>query len=86
MDPNTGKTRHIDLGSGSAPHGVIVGPDAAPWITDGGLNAIVRVDPATEEITIFSLPEKHANANLNTATLIKRASYGLQDKVEYMDM
>ena len=68
LDPNTGKTRHIDLGSGSAPHGVIVGPDAAPWITDGGLNAIVRVDPATEEITIFSLPEKHANANLNTAT------------------
>ena len=28
-----------------APHGVIVGPDGAPWITDGGLNAMVRVDP-----------------------------------------
>lgn len=68
LDPNTGKTRHIDLGSGSAPHGVIIGPDGAPWITDGGLNAIVRVDPSTEEITIFSLPEEHANANLNTAT------------------
>ena len=35
------------LGEGSAPHGVIVGPDGAPWITDGGLNAIVRVDPRT---------------------------------------
>jgi virginiamycin B lyase len=42
LDPSTGKTRHISLGQGSAPHGVIVGPDGAPWITDGGLNAIVR--------------------------------------------
>ena len=37
----------MPLGDGSAPHGVIVGPDGAPWITDGGLNAIVRVDPRT---------------------------------------
>ena len=29
---------------GSAPHGVITGPDGAAWVTDGGLNAIVRVD------------------------------------------
>ncbi|MGC2431992.1 MAG: hypothetical protein WA393_13220, partial [Nitrososphaeraceae archaeon] len=43
LDPETGKTHHISLGKGSAPHGVIVGPDGAPWITDGGLNAIVRV-------------------------------------------
>jgi streptogramin lyase len=26
---------------------VIVGPDRAPWFTDGGQNAIVRVDPVT---------------------------------------
>ena len=45
LDPTTGKTHHIALGQGSAPHGVIIGPDGAPWITDGGLNAIVRVDP-----------------------------------------
>ena len=32
---------------GSAPHGVIVGPDGAAWVTDGGLNAIVRVDHGT---------------------------------------
>src|ERR671911_175623 len=54
--------------SGSHPHDVIVGPDGAPWITDGGLNAIVRVDPSTKEITIFSLPPANAYANLNTAT------------------
>src|SRR3546814_19265668 len=39
LDPETGKTTPIPLGEGSAPHGVIVGPEGAPWITDGGLNA-----------------------------------------------
>ena len=42
LDPISGRTYHVDLGEGSAPHGVIVGPDEAPWITDGKLNAIVR--------------------------------------------
>ena len=47
LDPATGKVEEMELGPRSAPHGVIVGPDGAPWITDGGQNAIVRVDPAT---------------------------------------
>src|SRR5690242_16398197 len=45
LDPVSGKTGAIKLGQGSAPHGVIIGPGGAPWITDGGQNAIVRVDP-----------------------------------------
>jgi virginiamycin B lyase len=68
LDPISGKSHHIGLGQGSVPHGVIVGPDEAPWITDGGLNAIVRVDPTTENVTVFRLPENTGNANLNTAT------------------
>lgn len=44
-----------------------MGPDGAPWITDGGLNAIVRVDPDTSEVTVFALPPDRPNANLNTA-------------------
>ena len=67
LDPATGETGHIPLGSGSAPHGVIVGPDGAPWITDSGLNAIVRVDPQTEEVQVYPLPESSGDANLNTA-------------------
>ena len=45
-----------------------MGPDGAPWITDGGLNAIVRVDPETLAVDIFPLPADRPNANLNTAT------------------
>jgi virginiamycin B lyase len=72
LDPRTGRTRHVPLGAGSAPHGVIVGPDGAPWITDGGLNAIVRVDPRTRRVRRFPLPASAADANLNTATFDRR--------------
>jgi virginiamycin B lyase len=46
---------------------VIVGPDGAPWITDGGLNAIVRVDPSSDAVTTYPLPDDRPAANLNTA-------------------
>jgi virginiamycin B lyase len=68
LDPASGETQHISLGVGSAPHGVIVGPDGAAWVTDSGLNAIVRVDPLTEAVQRFPLPAGTGNANLNTAT------------------
>lgn len=66
--PSTGEVRHIHLGTGSAAHGVIVGADGLAWITDGGLNAIVSVDPETEAVSVFPLPADFSNANLNTAT------------------
>ena len=72
LDPISGKTQHIALGRGSAPHGVIVGPDDAPWITDGGLNAIVRVDPNSKNVTKYQVPERFGNVNLNTATFDNR--------------
>src|SRR5262245_12285226 len=66
------KLDQVPLGPGSAPHGVIVGPDGAPWITDGGQNAIVRVDPATRAVRVWRLPADANNANLNTATFDRR--------------
>ena len=51
---------------------MIVGPDGAAWITDGGLNAIVRVDDRTHRVRRFPLPATHPAANLNTATFDRR--------------
>ena len=68
LDPATGRTEEIPLGRNSAPHGVVVGPDGAAWVTDGGQNAIVRVDAATKVVRAWPLPREAANANLNTLT------------------
>jgi virginiamycin B lyase len=68
LDPKTGQVDQIELGAGSAPHGVIVGPDGAAWITDGGQNAIVRYDPKSRAVRVWPLPADAANANLNTLT------------------
>ena len=72
LDPATGKFEEIVLGPQSAPHGVIVGPDGAPWITDGGQNAIVRVDPKTRAVRVWSLGKDAAYANLNTLTFDRK--------------
>src|SRR6187402_323201 len=47
VDPKTKKVEEVSLGPRSSPHGVIVGPDNAAWITDSGQNAIARYDPVT---------------------------------------
>ena len=67
LEPTTGEVERVPLGAGSAPHGVIVGPDGAAWVTDGGLNTIVRVDAETMAVETFPLPAETGNANLNTA-------------------
>jgi virginiamycin B lyase len=67
LDPDSGGIETIPLGAGSAPHGVIVGPDGAAWVTDSGLNAIVKVDSETYEVSLYPVPG--ANASLNTATI-----------------
>jgi virginiamycin B lyase len=51
---------------------VIVGPDRAAWITEGGQNAIARVDPATKAVKLFPLPKNFPDANLNTATFDRK--------------
>jgi virginiamycin B lyase len=44
---------------------VIVGPDKAAWVTDGGRDEILRVDDVSHEITRF--PIGRTQASLNTA-------------------
>jgi virginiamycin B lyase len=72
LDPATGRTIQLPLGARSAPHGVIVGPDRAAWVTDGGLNAIVRIDSLTRVPTFFPLPKEFPDADLNTATFDRK--------------
>ena len=68
LDPRTKQVTEYDLPPGSAPHGVIVGADGlTPWVTDSGLNAIVRVAQHNGEVTRFDLPKDRPDANLNTA-------------------
>ena len=71
LDPSSGKVEMIPLGSRSSPHGVTLGADGAPWLTDGGQNAIVRVDPKTRALKSRPLPEGTGYANLNTAIFDK---------------
>jgi len=66
FDPRSGQVELVALGGGSAPHGVIQGPDHAAWITDGGQNAIVRVGWPDRAVRVFPLPDGTPYANLNT--------------------
>ncbi|MGH6790875.1 MAG: virginiamycin B lyase family protein, partial [Pseudolabrys sp.] len=52
--------QHVDAVAGAA------------WVTDGGQNAIARVDPATHAVRLFPLPKTAADANLNTATFDRK--------------
>ncbi|HEY6892619.1 MAG TPA: lyase, partial [Rhodanobacteraceae bacterium] len=47
-------------------------PDGAAWVTDGGQNAIVRVDAATRAVKKWLLPQGSGYANLNTLTFDRR--------------
>lgn len=75
LDPRSGAIRVVNLGQGAAPHGVIRGPDGAAWVTEGGQNAIARVDPSDHRVKLWRLPERFANANLNTGVFDDRGTY-----------
>ena len=71
LDPKSGKVEMIPLGAKSSPHGVILDADGAPWLTDSGQNAIVRMDPKTRALKSWPLPKGTGYANLNTAIFDK---------------
>jgi len=72
LDPKSGKVEFVKLGAGSSPHGVVAGEDGAPFLTDGGQNAIVRVDPKTRAVKRWPLPADSGYTNLNTAIFDKK--------------
>ncbi|WP_439577619.1 Vgb family protein [Elioraea sp.] len=75
LDPRTGVVRVVNLGDGARPHGVVRGPDGAAWVTEGGQNAVARVDPADHRVTLWRLPERFPNTNLNTGVFDDRGTY-----------
>ncbi|HVM17762.1 MAG TPA: hypothetical protein VM290_09295 [Gaiellaceae bacterium] len=70
LNPATGRYHEIPLGAGASPHGVISDAAGNAWITDQGLNAIVRVDRITEQVTVYPIPAPQSAPN--TATFDKR--------------
>jgi len=72
LDPQSGKIEFVALGRGSSPHGVTLDRDGAPFLTDGGQNAIVRVDPKTRAVKRWPLPADSGYTNLNTAIFDKK--------------
>ena len=83
LDPTSGKVEMIPLGSRSSPHGVILGADGAPWLTDSGQNAIVRVEPKTRAVKSWPLPEGTGYANLNTAIFDKAGIHWFTGQSDY---
>jgi virginiamycin B lyase len=75
LDPKGGTFKLINLGSGAAPHGVVVGPDGAALVTEGGQNAIARVDGKTHQVKLFKLPADRGYMNLNTGVFDKSGIY-----------
>jgi virginiamycin B lyase len=47
LDPAPGQIKRITPGKDSAPQGVIVGPDGAPWFTDGRTRLCVSMQRPT---------------------------------------
>jgi virginiamycin B lyase len=72
LDPKSGRIEFVALATGrnsaSSPHGVTLDRDGAAFLTDGGQNAIVRVDPRTRAVKVWKLPHDSGYTNLNTAT------------------
>ncbi len=76
LDARDGGFTDVDLGRGSAPHGVTLGPDGAAWVTDGGQNAIARYMPTgskgKSKVDLFFVPKP--DANLNTPVFDKEGT------------
>lgn len=74
LDPRDGSLKVVALGNGAAPHGVVVGPDGAAWVTEGGQNAIARVDPKDHKVQLWKLNGGPSYANLNTPVFDKQGT------------
>jgi len=84
LDPQTGKVDMVPLGARSSPHGVILDGEGNPWLTDGGQNAIVRVDAKTRAVKAGRCPKAPATRISIRRSSTRPASTGLPAKAGSM--
>ncbi|MCD2190317.1 Vgb family protein [Actinomycetospora soli] len=56
----------VDVGAGTGPYDVTAGPDGAAWFTAIEAEAVGRIDPTTEEVTLHPLPVAGMPAMITT--------------------
>jgi virginiamycin B lyase len=72
LNPRDASLKSVNLGPNASPHGVVIGPDGAAWVTEGGQNAIARVDANDHRVQIWKLNGGPSYANLNTLAFDKQ--------------
>ena len=53
---------------------MVIGPDGAAWVTEGGQNSIARVDPKDHKVQLWKLNGGPSYANLNTLVFDKQGT------------
>jgi hypothetical protein len=79
-----GMLRARHHGPSAAPHGMIVGPDGAACVTEGGQNVSARVDPATRAVRCSRCRRNGATPTSTQPALIARACSGLPGRTASM--
>jgi len=68
LDPKTGDIRLVKAPTpGAKPYGIKIDADGNPWFSCNGSNCLVRVNPATMELTEFKTPPGSTSRRLDIA-------------------
>lgn len=77
LDVATGKIRIVKTGPRTRPYGIEINSKGVPWVNLFGTNKIAKVDPATMELTEYTLPHERARG--------RRIAITPDDVVWYVD-
>ena len=60
LNPETGEMKEYPLPANSLPHSVTPDAEGNIWVSGNGNGTIMKLDPATEEITVYPMPDPTA--------------------------
>ncbi|MDH4556115.1 lyase [Pseudomonas sp. BN417] len=69
LDPITGQIQLVPLGVGSSPRALVVDQDGSAWVSDRGLDALVRVNPEDLSVRVHVLKGNAAGTDLEGIAL-----------------